>query len=144
MAAPKIDKRHQPQLLEWLAAGYQNKRIRELMKTTKMPVIGDTGLGYYRTKWREEIVVAIKARHDEALSSGLALKAERVKRLCDHADEIEARRLELDKILKPSWAAEWRATLEDIAAEMGDRRGAKDGTDEASIKVYVNIDPARI
>jgi hypothetical protein len=144
MAARKLDKKAQALLRELLAAGAGGQAIRQGLVGAGYEAITDATLSYYRTKWAAEIKQAQKARHDLALSQGLALKAERVRRLADHAEEIEGMRLCEDKVGKPSWAMEWRATLADIAAEMGERRGEMGGNEEAMVKVYIGVDYEQI
>lgn len=151
MAARKLDKAGQAMLLEWLVAGYSGNSIRKRLAAEGYESINDSSLSHYRTKWKAKMEAAWKAREELALTTGLALKAERIARLVEYAEWIEGdggagldqRHLE-DKVGKPSWGMEWRATLADIAAEMGERRGEQGGGEEALVKVYVGVDYEQI
>ena len=148
MAARKLDKPGQAKLLEWLVAGYTGNAIRKRLQAAGYEEINDSSLSHYRDKWKAKIEAAWKEREEAALTRGLALKAERVARLVEYAEWIEGvsneggvdqRQLE-DKVGKPSWGMEWRACLDDIAKEMGERRGELGGGEEALVKVYVGVD----
>lgn len=76
----------------------------------------------YKSQWREEIELARQVRQTDNLNQGLALRAERIARLVEHAETLEAvRYLQDDKGRLVNEKA-WRATLDDIAKEVGDRR----------------------
>ena len=108
------------------------------------PVIGDSALSYYRKKFRDEIDALRKSRREDALNSGLALKSERVARLCQHADELELIKWEAGESGKLWNEKAWRETLSDIAEEMGDRKPKKEQGGEQTVKVYVGLDPDRV
>lgn len=77
---------------------------------------------YYRRKWSDEIAAARAERRNSALNQGLTLKEERVRRLVEHADELEAIKWVADENGRLWNEKAWRETLDDIAREMGQRR----------------------
>jgi hypothetical protein len=79
-------------------------------------------LTYYRQKWAAEIEQARAERRGPAISQGLALKEERIRRLAEHADELEAIKWVPDDKGRLWNEKAWRETLDDIAREMGQRR----------------------
>lgn len=106
----------------WLAAEYSESLIIKWFADKKWEITSGT-ISYYRSKWADEIAAARVARREAALSEGLALKAERVRRLVEHADELEAIKWLADKKSGRLWNEKaWRETLDDIAREMGERR----------------------
>lgn len=139
MAAPRLTNEQRLKVLTWIAAGYSSGVIREKCEKANIPGITDPALSYYRSRFRDRIKKIAEQRQDEALNMGLALKAERVARLKEYAEEIEDRRLDENNFGTPSWGPEYRATLEDIAKEKGERRPAP-SDEEQVIKVYLGID----
>lgn len=127
MAAPKLTIEQRSALLEWLAAEYSAPLIRKWFKEREWPEPTDPALSYYRDKWSTEIAVARQERRTTAITSGLALKEERVRRLAEHADELEAIKWLPDPKTGRLWNEKaWRETLDDIAKEMGHRRTGLD------------------
>ena len=146
MARPKLTNEQREQLLEWLAADYSTELILHwIAKGRKRPVAGleskDNDLpgdavdwngvtrqtiSYYRQQYAAEIEAARQERRAAALDRGLALKAERVQRLVDHADELEAIKWQPDDKGRLWNEKAWRETLDDIAKEMGHRRQGVD------------------
>lgn len=122
MAAPKLKPEQQDALLIWLTAEYSGAIIRKWFKDRDWEPLDDSTLTYYRRKHAKELEAARTARRDAALTSGLALKAERVQRLVDHADELEAIKWLPDDKGRLWNEKAWRETLDDIAKEMGHRR----------------------
>lgn len=122
MAAPKLTTDIQGILLEWLAADYSGPLIKHWFKEHKWPELSDATLSYYREKWKEKIEAARIERRASAINSGLALKEERVKRLTEHADELDAIKWLPDEKGRLWNEKAWRETLDDIAKEMGHRR----------------------
>lgn len=123
-------------VLEWLVADYDSglilRWIKERREREKEPEpwpqdLTKQALSYYRSKWKVQIEEARKARHSAALNAGLALKEERVARLKQHADELEAIKWVADTKTGRLWNEKsWRETLDDIAKEMGHRRQGVD------------------
>ncbi len=122
MAAPKLTAEQQSSLLKWLAAEYSAPLIRKWFKDREWPEIADSTFSYYRDKFATDIEAARAARREAALSQGLALKAERVQRLVEHADDLEAIKWVPDDKGRLWNEKAWRETLDDIAKEMGHRR----------------------
>lgn len=84
-------------------------------------------LAYYRKQLAEDITVTRAMRRASAINSGLALKEERVRRLAEHADELEAIKWVPDEKGRLWNEKAWRETLDDIAKEMGHRRPDLEG-----------------
>lgn len=122
MAAPKLTDDQREALLTWLAAEYDTRLIRKWFKANKWPEIDRAMFTYYRKKHGTEIDAIRADRRAQALNSGLALKEERLARLAQHADELEAIKWETDKNGRCWNEKAWRETLDDIAKEMGHRR----------------------
>lgn len=126
MAAPKLTSEIQSILLEWLAADYGGPLIKHWFKEREWPELSDATLSYYREKWQERIGAVRLERRASAINSGLALKEERVKRLTEHADELDAIKWLPDDKGRFWNEKSWRETLDDIAKEMGHRRTGVD------------------
>lgn len=122
MAAPKLTTEQKVLLLQLLAAEYSGQLIRKWFIDREWPGLSDATLSYYREKWASDIEAARVDRRGAALNSGLALKEERVKRLVDHADELEAIKWLPDDKGRLWNEKAWRETLDDIAKEMGHRK----------------------
>src|SRR5262249_29984919 len=103
-----------------------------------------SSISYYRAAYREVIDEAQSKRLDKALTEGLALKAERVARLKEHAETLDSLKLIPDKAGRLWVSREWRATLEDIANEMGERRPKEQESGGETIKVIIGIDPEKV
>lgn len=124
---PKLTPAQRSALLQWLAAEYSGPLIRKWFVERAWPDLSDASFTYYRTRYATEIAAARAERHASAINSGLALKEERVKRLVEHADELEAIKWKPDKKTGRLWNEKaWRETLDDIAKEMGHRRTGMD------------------
>ena len=122
MAAPKLNAEQKNQLLVWLAAEYSEPLIRRWFMANDWPILDPSAITYYRNRWADEIAAARAQRREAALNQGLALKAERVRRLAEHADELDALKWVPDENGRYSNEKAWRETLDDIAKEMGERR----------------------
>lgn len=157
MAAVKLNKEQRWIVLGMVAADYSNAVIRQRLEKLnaageaidwdrddepeRFPVVGDSALSHYRAKYAADIERLRKERLDKALSSGLAVKAERIARLCEHADELELVKWQVSTNGRCWNEKAWRETLDDIAREMGERRPLEDGNGgEEVVKVYVGID----
>lgn len=123
MAAPKLTEEQRDALLMWLAAEYSEGLILKWFIDRQWPAISSAAFAYYRRKWAEEIAAARAERRSAATNQGLALKEERVRRLAEHADELEAIKWVPDEKGRMWNEKAWRETLEDIAREMGHRKG---------------------
>lgn len=122
MAAPKLVNGQREALLQWLAADYDTALIRQWFADRGWPDLCRSTFKYYRSRHGTEIADKRVARHSRALSTGLALKEERVQRLKEHADALEAIKWQADERGRLWNERAWRETLDDIAREMGDRR----------------------
>jgi hypothetical protein len=122
MAKPKLTNEQRETLLTWLAADYDSRLIALWFKEREYPEISRDTLSYYRTKYGVDIEKMRAARRESALNTGLAVKEERVKRLANHADTLEAIKWIPDpKTGKLHNEKAWRETIADIAAEVGGR-----------------------
>ena len=108
------------------------------------PMITASAVDYYRSKHRDELIRLRADRLEAAMISGCAVKAERIARLCAHADELEAIKWDVAESGKLWNEKAWRETLDDIAREMGERKPKDAVAGEQTIKVYVGIDPDRV
>ena len=140
MAAPKLETEQQTALLEWFAAEYGGPLIKKWFAERQWPALSDATLTYYRQKWAPEIEAARATRRGGATTSGLALKEERVKRLAEHADELEAIKWIPDEKGRLWNEKAWRETLDDISNEMGHRRT---GVDIATKELEEFLDRAK-
>lgn len=135
---PKIDAEQRDALLTWLAAEYNAPLIRKWFQEREWTPLADSTLSYYREQWADDIAAARQQRRDEAITSGLALKAERIRRLAEHADELEAIKWLPDKNGRMWNEKAWRETLDDIAKEMGDRRQGVDLALEKEVEQFLD------
>lgn len=124
---PKLTPEQRNALLGWLAAEYSGPLIRKWFVERDWPDLSDASFTYYRDRHADEIAAARAERRASAINSGLALKEERVGRLAEHADELEAIKWVPDEKTGRLWNEKaWRETLDDIAKEMGHRRTGMD------------------
>ncbi len=138
---PKLNNDQRDALRLWLAAEYSGPLIRKWFVEREWPELTDGALTYYRNQWQEDIAAARSERRAGAINSGLALKEERVKRLAEHADELEAIKWVPDEKTGRLWNEKaWRETLDDIAKEMGHRR---QGIDLATKELEDFLDRAK-
>lgn len=142
----KLTKRQRFEVIQWLAEGVSDGEIIGRMEASGMPVITASAIAKYRQRYGADIERLEREHLDRAIRRGLALKANRIRKLCDHADEIERQGLLMkeDQMGRPSWAKEWRETLEDIASEMGERQPAPESGRENAIKIYVGVNLERM
>ncbi len=156
MAKPKLTNEQRTTLLNWLAADYDSRLIKQWFEDNNWPTLSDDLLTYYRHSRDNYIAKLRQERRASALISGLALKEERVARLAAHADALEAIKWVADEKTGRLWNEKaWRETLADIAAEMGHRkvtveidwreRAKQDGYDaDALFTELVNAARARL
>ena len=128
MAKTKLTGEQQEALLTWLAAEYDTGLIVKWFEERKWPKLSRATFSYYRKNYWGDIDTLRKARRDSALNEGLALKEERVKRLTQHADALDAIKWEPDEHGRLWNEKAWRETLDDIAAETGGRKQQLDVT----------------
>lgn len=121
MAKPKLTGEQQEALLTLLAAEYDTGLIVKWFAERNWPKLSRATFSYYRKNYWGDIDTLRKARRESALNEGLALKEERVKRLAQHADALEAIKWEPDEHGRLWNEKAWRETLDDIAAETGGR-----------------------
>lgn len=138
MAAPKLTTEQRETLVLWLAAGYDSRLIRAWLKERKWPDLTRQAVHYYRDEWREEIEAKRKERLEKAVTTGLALKEERVARLANHADELDEIKWVPGEKGRLWNEKAWRETLDDIAREMGQRKAGVEltGKDGAPIEIH--------
>lgn len=160
----RLKKAQKEKLLEWVAAGLRTDEINAKAAEFKPPFSVSRGqVDYYRKTRRVSIDELAKQSEDEALVTGLSIKAERVKRLQMLAalmeedlfygqmwiDDIKgvgtgdiAQIVEFERF-NQSEIAEYRATLDDIARELGQRitkqelTGKNGGPIEHNVHIYV-------
>ena len=121
-SGPKLTPEQKDALLRWLSAEYSGPLIRKWFTDREWPDLSDAAFTYYRNLWSEEIDAARVKRRNSAITTGLALKEERIKRLAEHADELDAIKWLPDERGRLWNEKAWRETLDDIAKEMGHRR----------------------
>ena len=138
---PKLTNEQRDALRQWLAAEYSGPLINKWFKDREWPELSDAAFTYYRNQMAGAIEEARTQRRLSAINSGLALKEERVKRLAEHADELEAIKWVADEKTGRLWNEKaWRETLDDIAKEMGHRR---QGIDLATQELEAFLDRAK-
>lgn len=138
MAAPKLTKAQRLQLLEWVTADYSFDVIAQWFAERKWPELTPAALTYYRTRNRTKIEMLRVERHALALTTGLALKEERIARLKAHADALEKIKWTGDKNGRLWNEKAWREVLDDIAKEMGHRRQGIDLTLERELEAFLD------
>lgn len=152
MAAPRLQPEQRDALLMWLAAEYSESLIAKWFIDRSWEPLSSGVVSYYRQKYQAEIEEARKARRSSAINAGLALKEERVRRLAEHADELEAIKWEADDKGRLWNEKAWRETLDDIAKEMGHRRTTSTAlnwdmstfSDDELAQIAEGADPAAI
>lgn len=138
MAAPKLSKQQRLQLTKWIAADYSFDTITIWFKQREWPELTPAALTYYRKRDRATIDQLREARHAAALTTGLALKVERIQRLKEHADALDAIKWAAGENGRLWNEKAWRETLDDIAREMGHRRAGVDLTLEREIEAFLD------
>jgi len=126
MANQKLTSEQRESLLEWLAADYDWKLIKEWFEKNSWPLVSRSTISHYRKSNAIRIDELRAARLDSSLNTGLSRKEERIERLKKHADALESIKWEPDKNGRMWNEKAWRETLADIAAEMGHRKQTVD------------------
>jgi hypothetical protein len=138
---PKLNEEQRSALLTWLAAEYSEPLIQKWFAEKKWEPLAKSTISYHRTRYAKQIEEARSGRRSAAITTGLALKEERVRRLAEHADELEAIKWVPDEKTGRLWNEKaWRETLDDIAKEMGHRRT---GIDLATQELEAFLDRAK-
>jgi len=119
MKRHKLNREQREQVLTWIAADYSTPLIFQWMEERGWPKVTRRTLHYYRTRLSSKIEELRKQRLSLALTTGLALKEERVTRLKDEADLLDAVKWLADKKTGRLWNEKaWRETVQQIADEM--------------------------
>lgn len=118
----KLTSEQRATLLEWIAADYDWRLIRNWFEDRGWPKITRQLISYYSITRAEGLNRLRAERYSKALDSGLAQRAERIQRLKEHADELEDLKWVPDKNGRLWNEKAWRETLRDIAEEMGERK----------------------
>jgi hypothetical protein len=129
----KLTNEQKSALLEWIAADYDWRLIRGWFRDNGWPEITRANVSYYRKRYSSAANVVREERYREALGAGLAIKAERVKRLKKHADELESIKWEPDKNGRLWNEKAWRETLTQIAEELGQLKQQIEHSGEVNI-----------
>ena len=138
MAAPKLTPQQRLQLVKWIAADYSFDTIAAWSKKREWPELTPAALTYYRKRNQDKIARLREERHATALTTGLALKVERIQRLKEHADALDAIKWDAGDNGRLWNEKAWRETLDDIAREMGHRRAGVDLTLEREIEAFLD------
>ncbi len=128
MAKSKLTAEQKLQLVQWLAADFTSDVIRYLAnkKGWDLERFSNRVITYYRRKHEQKIIEAREQRHSDAMSTGLALKEERVAQLKEDAAHLEIIKWMPDNHGRLVNEKAWREVLEQIAEEVGDRNPLKD------------------
>ena len=162
----RLQKEQRNQLLEWVAAGLESGEINHLAGTFAPPFsVSRAQVDYYRKTRKVNIRELIKDEQFDALTSGLSIKAERVKRLQLLAALIEKdlfegvlwtkdvkmigsgeyqERIEFEEF-NGAEVVQYRGVLDDIAKELGHRvqRQEVTGADGGAI-IVTELSPGLI
>ena len=138
MAAPKLTKEQRLQLLEWIAADYAFDLIAQWFRAREWPELTPAAVTYHRKRNQPLIDTLREERHARAITTGLALKEERIARLKAHADALEKIKWTGDKNGRLWNEKAWREVLDDIAKEMGHRRQGIDLTLERELEAFLD------
>jgi hypothetical protein len=131
-------------LLKLLVAGVREGAINAVFRSLGYVPPASSALAYYRERWRASIEQARASRMERALTEGLALRAERVAKLKEHAEVLDALRFVPDKNGRLWNERAYRQTLADIAEEMGERRPSAQEQSGEVVKVVIGVDPDRV
>ena len=142
MAAPKLTNDQRMQLIEWVAADYSSDLIATWFAAREWPELTRAAVQYYRTRFQQHIATVRAERHASALNSGLALKEERVQRLKEHADALDAIKWVAGEHGRLWNEKAWREVLDDIAKEMGHRKQLVEQSGDITITVIHDDDSA--
>jgi hypothetical protein len=141
---PRMSPAERNLLLKLLVAGEREGAINAVFRSLGYVPPASSALAYYRERWRASIDQARASRTERALTEGLALRAERVAKLKEHAEALDALRFVPDKNGRMWNERAYRQTLADIAEEMGERRPKESEQSGEVVKVVIGIDPNRV
>jgi len=130
--------------LKLLVAGEREGSINAVFRSLGYVPPASSALAHYRERWRASIEQARASRMERALTEGLALRAERVAKLKEHAAILDEMRFVPDKNGRLWNERAWRQTLADIAEEMGERRPKESEQSGEVVKVVIGIAPHRV
>jgi hypothetical protein len=131
-------------LLKLLVSGVREGAIKAVFRSLGYVPPASSALAYYRERWRAQIDEARARRTENALTEGLALRAERVAKLKEHAAILDELRFVPDRNGRLWNERAWRQALDDIAAEMGERRPKEQEESGEVVKVVIGVDPNRV
>lgn len=158
----KLEKSQRDALLKWVAEGLETDAINKRAAEYEPPFsVSRTQVDYYRKTRKVDLKALVSAGEYDALTTGLALREERVKRLALLATMMEEdlfggvlwtqdvkmigtgeyqERVEFE-IFNASEVQQYRATLDDIAKETGGRAQKIDqnNTGEVTVKVIKGV-----
>lgn len=159
----RLQKAQKNALQEWVAAGFESGEINSKAAQFEPPfLVSRTQVDYYRKTRKVALSEIMQSNDFDALKTGLALKAERVKKL-----DLLARLMENDLFHDVLWVqdvkmigsgfsqervefesfnaaevAQYRGVLDDIAKEVGDRSQKTEitGKDGGAVILHVIYD----
>jgi hypothetical protein len=142
MPAPKLSKAQREQLLGWIAEGLRTDEInRRAGQGQPAWSVSRQTVDQYRKRYQVRIDEITQAADTQALNSGYARKAQRVELLNQLAETLADELFKQGKLwvkrtrgvgrgetvteqeFNGAEVAQLRGTLEDLAAEVGDRAG---------------------
>ena len=158
----RLKKSQKEAVIRWVAEGVQSDEINERASLFVPPfAVGRSQVEYYRKTRDADIKAIVAAGEQEALSEGLAIKGERVRLLKQLAallskdifggflwtDQVksigsgESQEIIEYEEFNRGEVAELRATLDDIAKEVGDRsqRLEHSGPDGGPAELVVRV-----
>lgn len=158
----RLKKSQKEAVIKWVTAGYKTDEINKLASDFKPPFkVSRRQVDHYRQTRGVDITIIQKAGEEDALTEGLAVKGERVRRLKQLAALMEKDLfggfLWLDQIkgvgsgllatvvdyeeFNSAEVAAYRGVLDDIAKEVGHRaqRQELSGPDGSELKAPVYI-----
>ncbi len=161
----RLKKSQKEAVLKWIATGLQSGEINELAAGFVPPFqVTPRQVTYYRKTRDADIKVMIAAGEQQALSEGLALKGERVKKLKQLAALMERDLLGgflwLDQVkgvgsgdiatlvdceeFNSGEVAAYRGVLDDIAKETGGRVVKQEVSGAWTVNFYSNVDDSKL
>lgn len=135
----RLNKGQKEKLLEWVAEGLQSDEINKRAALFDPPFsVGRSQVRFYRVTRGTSLKALAQASEFDALNSGLALKSVRVQRLQVLAGMLEddlfdgltwttdVKAVGVEKVyidrFNQAEVSEYRATLDQIASEVGDKK----------------------
>ena len=143
-SGPRLAGEQKDLLLLLLTAGELESSINSFFAHLGWGKLSSSTISHYRKLWGKEIEAARIRRVDDALTTGLALQVERVIALKDHALQLWSLRWTADDNGRFWNERAWRQTLDDLAAEMGERRPRDKNAGAETVKIYLGVDPDKV